>query len=46
MTDYGTRGSERNKKVARFGSYRVTLYCRSDVAHSAWFFRIHLTKEG
>ena len=45
-TDYGTRGSERNKKLMRFGKYRFTLYRRSDVAHSSWFLRIHLTKEG
>ena len=44
-TDYGTRGSERNKKIIRFGSYRVTLYRRSDVGHSSWFLRVHLTKE-
>jgi len=43
---YGTRRSEQNKQVIRFGRTKATIYRRSDIEHSSWFLRIHLTEEG
>ena len=43
---YGTRRSEKNKQVIRFGRTKATIYRRSDIEHSSWFLRIHLTEEG
>jgi cation transport regulator ChaB len=43
---YGTRRSEKNKQVIRFGRNKATIYRRSDIEHSSWFLRIHLTEEG
>jgi hypothetical protein len=43
--DYGTRLSETDRKVFRFGNRKYTLYRRSDLELSSWFFRIHLKEE-
>jgi integrase len=44
-TDYGTRGSQKDKHVIPFGDLNVTLYRRTDVANSSWFFRVHIKQE-
>jgi integrase len=44
-TDYGKRESQKNKHVIAFGDLNVTLYRRSDVQNSSWFFRIHIKQE-
>jgi integrase len=44
-TDYGTRGSQKDKHVIQFGEISVTLYRRTDVENSSWFFRIHIKEE-
>jgi len=43
---YGTRRSEKDKQVIRFGRTKATIYRRSDIEHSSWFLRIHLKEEG
>jgi hypothetical protein len=43
--DYGTRLSEIDRKVFRFGNRKYTLYRRADLELSSWFFRIHLKEE-
>jgi hypothetical protein len=45
-TDYNTRNFERNKKFISFGEYRITLYERSDLANSSWYFRVYVKEEG
>lgn len=42
---YGTRQSEVAKQVIPFGKLRVTIYRRSDIANSSWYFRLHLKEE-
>jgi integrase len=44
-TDYGTRGSQKDRHVIPFGDLNVTLYRRTDVEKSSWFFRIHIKEE-
>ena len=43
---YGTRRSEKDKQVIRFGRTKATIYRRSDIERSSWFLRIHLKEEG
>lgn len=43
--DYGSRGYEVDKEVVPFGGVKVTLYRRSDIAASGWFFRLHVKDE-
>lgn len=44
-TDYGTRGSQKDKKVIPFGDLNLTLYRRTDVEKSSWFMRVHIKQE-
>jgi integrase len=44
-TDYGKRESQKDKQVIEIGEFSVTLYRRSDVQNSSWFFRIHIKQE-
>lgn len=43
--EYGSRGYEADKEVVPFGGVKVTLYRRSDIAGSGWFFRLHIKEE-
>jgi hypothetical protein len=43
-TDYGTRGSQKDKKVIPFGDLNLTLYRRTDVEKSSWFMRVHINR--
>ncbi len=44
-TDYGTRGSQKDKHVIPFGDLNLTLYRRTDVEKSSWFMRVHIKQE-
>jgi integrase len=44
-TDYGTRGSQKDKRVIPFGDLNLTLYRRTDVVKSSWFMRVHIKQE-
>jgi integrase len=44
-TDYGTRGSQKDKRVIPFGDLNLTLYRRADVEKSSWFMRVHIKQE-
>jgi hypothetical protein len=42
---YRTRGYEINQKIVMFASHKITLYQRSDVHQSSWWFRLHIKTE-
>jgi hypothetical protein len=43
---YGSRGAVRDKETIPFGTYRATIYRRSDVGTSSYFMRMYLKEEG
>ncbi|HQR52886.1 MAG TPA: hypothetical protein PLZ79_06420 [Burkholderiales bacterium] len=43
--DYGTRSAEIDKHFVQFGRRKATIYKRSDVANSSWYFRFFVREE-
>jgi len=44
-TDYGTRNAEVDKHFVQFGRRKATIYRRSDIANSSWYFRFFVREE-
>jgi hypothetical protein len=43
--DHGTRRAEMDKHFVQFGRRKATIYKRSDVSNSSWYFRFFVCSE-